>query len=197
MIDGIIKYNFDFTPSAPLDESYFKEIEPIRKRLYLLGLVGEADGIGYGNVSQRVEDNPNSFVITGTQTGHLEDLTAKDYSLVEEYSDKEFYLRSLGAIKPSSEALTHGTIYNLSPHIGAIIHIHSSDIWNYMLDGEYLHTTKVEYGSLAMIEEVARIYQDIDPLSNPKFVMAGHQDGVMFFGRDIEEAMGEVVRVLS
>ncbi len=196
MIDGIIKYNFDFTPSAPLDKSYFKEIEPIRKRLYLLGLVGEADGIGYGNVSQRVKSNPNSFVITGTQTGDLEDLTARDYSLVEEYSDKEFYLRSSGAIKPSSEALTHGTIYNLSPHIGAVIHIHSTDIWNYMLDGEYLQTTKVEYGSLEMIEEVSRIYQDIDPLSNPKFVMAGHQDGVMFFGRDIEEVMGEVMRVL-
>jgi len=42
----------------------------------------------------------------------------------------------------------------------------------------------------------ARIYQDIDPLSNPKFVMAGHQDGVMFFGRDIEEAMGEVMTLV-
>jgi len=196
MIDGIIKYHFDFRESAPLDESLFKDIESLRERLFALRLIGvSSEGIGYGNISQKISDN--SFVITGTQTGHLFKLNANHYSLVEEYSDKEFYLKSTGAIKPSSEALTHGTIYNLSDKIGAVIHIHSKVIWQFMLENDYLSTDRVEYGSIEMIDEVNRIYRDIDPLQNPKFVMAGHEEGVMSFGRDLYEAELNLLEILG
>jgi hypothetical protein len=112
MIDGIIKYNFDFKATDSLKTRDFLEIEMVRERLFALNLIGVTDdGIGFGNISQRVNDD--SFVITGTQTGHLKNLEGKHYSFIEAYDDKEFYLKSSGAIKPSSEALTHGTIYNL------------------------------------------------------------------------------------
>jgi predicted component of viral defense system (DUF524 family) len=195
MIDGIIKYNFDFRHSSPLKESQYIEIEELRGRLYALGLIGVSNGIGYGNISQRV--NKNSFVITGTQTGHLKNLNANHYSLIEEYSDKEFYLKSSGAIKPSSEALTHGTIYNLSSEIGAVIHIHSKSIWDFMLERDYLKTAVVEYGSIDMIDEVNRIFLAIEPLSNPKFVMAGHEEGVMVFAKNLVEAEIVLLEVLS
>ncbi len=197
MIDGIIKYNLEFNISAPLKKSHISDIEAVRKRLFMLGLVGEANGIGYGNVSQKTDRDLDTFIITGTQTGYLEDLGAEHYSKIDEHSDKRFYLKSSGSIKPSSEALTHATIYNLSPNIGAVIHIHSREIWEFMLERDYLRTAKVEYGSLEMIDEVGRVFQDIDPLSNPKFVMSGHQDGVMFFGRDLKEAEAEVLSVVE
>ena len=184
--DGVIKYDCNFKKTAPLRESRFFEIEELRVRLFALGLIGIADGIGFGNISQRA--SKKSFVITGTQTGHLPTLGAEHYALIEEFSDKRFYLKSSGAIEPSSEALTHGTIYKLSSNIGAVIHIHSRVIWKFMLKGDYLKTAVVEYGSTEMIDEVKRIFSNIDSLSNPKFVMAGHQDGVMFFGRDLREA---------
>ena len=187
MIDGIIKYDFHFTQSEPLSVEKFSEIESVRERLYTLNLIGVTkEGIGFGNISRRIDDN--SFVITGTQTGHLAKLSGEHYSLVEEYNDKEFYLKSSGSIKPSSEALTHGTIYNLSSNIGAVIHIHSKEIWNFMLTHDYLKTKDVEYGSIEMIDEVNRIFSNIEPLSNPKFVMAGHEEGVMAFGEDLVEA---------
>ena len=194
MIDGVIKYNLQFTPSKALDISLFRDIEAIRERLFALGLIGVADGIGYGNISQRVDRA--SFVITGTQTGDLKNLDANHYSLIEEYNDKDFYLKSSGAIKPSSEALTHGTIYNLSDEIGAIIHIHSKAIWEFMLKKDYLKTQKVEYGSIEMIDEVNRIYSTLNPLKEPKFVMSGHQDGVMCFGKNLKEAELVLLRVL-
>ena len=191
MIDGIIKYQLDFQPSSELEASSFLDIETLRRRLFALKLIGVQDGIGYGNISQRV--NKDSFVITGTQTGHLENLKAEHYSFIEEYRDKEFYLKSSGMIKPSSEALTHGTIYNLDKKINAVIHIHSKAIWKFMLEGDYLKTKNVEYGSMEMIEEVNRIFlvnntQDNNPLKNPKFVMVGHEDGVMIFGKSLKEA---------
>ena len=187
MIDGVIKYHFDFKASKPLDEQLLLKLESLRERLFSLKLIGVTDeGVGFGNISQRVDKN--SFIITGTQTGHLSTLEAKHYSLIEAYNDKEFYLKSSGAIKPSSEALTHGTIYNLSPKIGGVIHIHSKDIWNFMLKNDYLKTRNVEYGTKEMIDEVNRIFLDIEPLDNPKFVMAGHEDGVMIFGEDLLSA---------
>ena len=196
MIDGVIKYNFDFQASEPLDESLFLDIEAVRERLFALNLIGvTVDGIGFGNISQRV--NSNSFVITGTQTGHLENLDASSYALIEAYDDKEFYLKSSGVIKPSSEALTHGMIYNLSPNIGAIIHIHSKSIWNFMLSNDYLKTKNVEYGSTEMIDEVNRLFSTIEPLSNPKFAMAGHEDGVIVFCKTISEAELILYKIIS
>jgi hypothetical protein len=187
LIDGIIKYNFDFQKSEPLDDKQFSDIEATRERLYALGLIGVYDdGVGYGNISQKVD--ADAFVITGTQTGHLKSLEAEHYALVEAHNDKEFYLKSSGAIKPSSEALTHGTIYNLSDEVGAVIHIHSKVVWEFMLKNDYLKTADVEYGTVAMIDEVNRIFSTIDPLSNPKFVMLGHEEGVMTFGKDLAEA---------
>jgi len=196
MIDGIIKYDFHFTQSEPLSVEKFSEIESVRERLYTLNLIGVTkEGIGFGNISRRIDDN--SFVITGTQTGHLAKLSGEHYSLVEEYNDKEFYLKSSGSIKPSSEALTHGTIYNLSSNIGAVIHIHSKEIWNFMLTHDYLKTKDVEYGSVEMIDEVNRIFSTIKPLSNPKFVMAGHEEGVMAFGEDLVGAEMALMRILE
>ena len=195
MIDGVIKYNFDFQKSLPLNESQFIEIEEVRRRLFALGLIGVSNGIGYGNISQRVDRD--SFVITGTQTGHLPNLSANHYSLIEEYDDKEFYLKSSGFIKPSSEALTHGTIYNLSDKIGAVIHIHSNRLWKFMLDRDYLTTASVEYGSIEMIDEVNIIFSDINPLDNPKFVMLGHEDGVMVFAKNLSKAEEVLLKILA
>ena len=195
MIDGVIKYNFDFQYSEPLDESLFLDIESVRQRIFTLNLIGVTDtGIGFGNISQRVDSD--SFVITGTQTGHLENLDASHYSLIEAYNDKEFYLKSSGIIKPSSEALTHGTIYNLSSEIGAVIHIHSKSVWKFMLNGGYLRTKDVEYGSTQMIDEVNRLFSKIKPLSNPEFAMAGHEDGVMVFGKTLADAELTLYKIL-
>ncbi len=195
MIDGIIKYNFDFQKSKPLEKALWEKIEEVRERLYALKLIGVKDGIGYGNISERLSEN--NFVITGTQTGDLHSLSHKHYSLIEAYNDEKFFLKSSGAIKPSSEALTHGTIYNLSPKIGAVIHIHSKTLWDFMLDADYKKTENVPYGSTEMIEEVKRIYKDTNPLNNPKFVMSGHEEGIISFGKNLKEAEFALLEIIA
>ncbi len=195
MIDGIIKYNFDFQESEPLKKDLWGKIEEVRERLYALKLIGVKDGIGYGNISERL--NENSFVITGTQTGDLHTLASEHYSLIEAYNDEKFFLKSSGAIKPSSEALTHGTIYNLSDEIGAVIHIHSKILWDFMLDADYKRSENVPYGSTEMIEEVKRIYTDANPLNNPKFVMSGHEEGIISFGKNLKEAEFALLEIIA
>ena len=186
MTDGVIKYKFDFKQTKPLKLSQYEAIETLRKRLYSLKLIGIHEGIGYGNISQK--NNDCTFVVTGTQTGHLASLQGEHYTLIEAYDDRDFYLKSSGMIKPSSESLTHGTIYNLHDDIKAVIHIHSKALWNFMLQNSYLKTEDVPYGTQEMIDEVNRIYSTINPLENTLFVMSGHEDGVIIFGSSLNEA---------
>ncbi len=195
MIDGVIKYNFAFSPSEPLQKELWIEIEAVRERLFALGIIGEKDGIGYGNISQRLQEK--RFVITGTQTGYLDKLQAEHYAMIEAYDDIKFYLKSSGAIKPSSEALTHATIYNLNEKIGAVIHIHSRKMWDFMLANKYPRTEDVPYGSIEMIEEVKRIYDRKDPLESPLFVMRGHEEGVIFFGQNLQQAQLALYTVIG
>jgi len=195
MKDGIIKYDFQFTKTSPLDKKLWEETEKIREELFAMKLIGWKDGIGYGNISKR--EGEKSFVITGTQTGDKKSLDANDYTLVEDFEDEKFYLKSSGMIKPSSESLTHATIYNLDKDINAVIHIHSLNLWRFMLEGDYLKTKDVPYGSKEMIKEVKRIYQDIKPLENPKFVMSGHQEGIMVFGKSLRSALITLFEVIG
>ncbi len=186
MTDGVIKYNFTFTQTEPLTPHLWEEIEEVRERLYALRLIGEKDGIGYGNISRRTLHE--NFVITGTQTGNLPHLQAEHYAKIESWDEKAFRIHSSGAAKPSSEALTHATIYNLSPKIQAVIHIHSLSLWEFMMQNDYKKTADVPYGSQAMTREVQRIYTQTDPLKDPKFVMRGHREGIITFGKDLKEA---------
>lgn len=195
MTDGVIKYTFDFTQTKPLELSQYEAIETLREDFYALGLIGVHQGIGYGNISQKNEDG--TFIVTGTQTGHLSSLQGEHYAFIEAYNDRGFYLKSSGMIKPSSESLTHATIYNLNADIKAVIHIHSKALWNFMLKNGYLTTENVPYGTQEMIDEVNRIYSALNPLENALFVMRGHEDGIIAFGTTLKEAQAKIYKLIS
>lgn len=186
MIDGVIKYSIDHEiADTPLFSDY-GELEALRRRLFALGLIGEKDGIGYGNISMRYDDT-DTFFITATQTGKMPALPPEYYSFVHAYDFGTFKVNSKGRHEPSSEALSHAMIYATDKRIKAVIHVHSMALWNFMKNKEYLATT-AEYGTAEMAEEIARLYKEHDPLENNAFVMKGHEEGIITFGRSVEEA---------
>ena len=186
MIDGVIKYAIEHTTEdAPIFSGY-AALEALRSRLFTLGLIGVAEGIGYGNISLR-ENNNRAFFITATQTGELPSLTNDYYTYISDYDFSSFKVISRGRYKPSSEALSHAMIYQIDPQINAVIHIHSKALWNFMKENNTLATT-AEYGTSRMADEIASLYKNRDPFKSSIFVMRGHEDGVMAFGRDITEA---------
>lgn len=197
MIDGVIKYSLEYTQSESIEWKLCDEIEQIRKDLHNLGLIGVYDnGIGYGNISQII-NNDKHFVITGTQTGHLKNLEAKDYSLITSVNLDTFKTIATGYTKPSSEAITHYTLYDIDKNIKAVIHIHSEVLWRFMLQNDYLATSDVEYGSIAMVKDVQAMYAEIDPLSKPLFVMKGHFEGIVTFGNKLEDAKSVLYRLIN
>jgi len=186
VIDGVIKYNIEHQNAAtPLFSDYAK-LEALRKRLFALGLIGEKEGIGYGNLSMRHKGS-KSFFITATQTGNMQSLTREHYTYIGDYEFDTFKVISQGAHKPSSEALSHAMIYAIDERITAAIHIHSLALWKFMKAQDALATT-AEYGTTEMTEEIAGLYDSLDPLTNNAFVMKGHDEGIITFGRSAEEA---------
>ena len=186
MIDGIIKYGIEHQKQDTPLFSCYDQLEVLRTRLFTLGLIGEKDGIGYGNLSMRQEGS-KSFFITATQTGRELTLSREYYAYISDYDFSTFKVISQGTHKPSSEALSHAMIYAIDKRIKTVIHIHSLALWKFMKAKNYLFTT-AEYGTAEMIEEIVGLYDNLDPLVNNTFVMRGHEEGIITFGRSVEEA---------
>ncbi len=186
MIDGVIKYSIEHqTTETPLFSNY-AQLEALRTRLFTLGLIGEKDEIGYGNLSMRHEDS-KSFFITATQTGREQALSREYYTYISDYDFRTFKVISQGRHKPSSEALSHAMIYAIDKRITTVIHIHSLALWKFMKTKNTLFTT-AEYGTTEMVKEIVGLYDNLDPLVNNTFVMRGHEEGIITFGSSVEEA---------
>jgi ribulose-5-phosphate 4-epimerase/fuculose-1-phosphate aldolase len=150
MIDGVIKYHVQHQDVPAPEFKGYTPLEALRTRLFALGLIGETyDGIGYGNLSFREPDS-NQFFITATQTGKQASLAKEQYTFISGYDFEKFSVFSQGESKPSSEALSHAMVYEVHPEIKAVIHVHSSPLWNHMIKHGQL-ATKAEYGTAKMV----------------------------------------------
>lgn len=198
MIDeGVVKYSLKYHQTDEVAVKECRKIENVRARLFSLGLIGAySDGIGFGNISLRYKKK-DSFVITATQTGELPKLSLSDYSFVKKVDFVKFKTYATGPNRPSSEAITHACIYNLDPNIKAIIHIHNEKIWDFMLKNDYLSTNDTPYGTPEMVEDVKNIYKNIDPFFNNAFVMKGHFEGVVTFGKSLKDAEKTLFEIIE
>ncbi len=194
--EGVIKFKLHYTPSAGLplgDEVLSTAVSALngwRTLCRRLDLIGQDpvryDGYGFGNISQRVAD---SFLISGTQTGHVAQLTAEQYALVTACDPAHNQVWATGAVKPSSEAMTHAVLYALDASIRAVIHVHSPDLWHTAVSLNLPQTDPaVPYGTPAMAAEVARLFADTAVGSRGIFSMGGHEDGVVAFGSSLDAA---------
>jgi len=157
----------------------------------LIGL--DANGIGFGNLSVR-DGVSGNFYITGSATGGLPELTPTDCVRVVAYDFEKNWLRYEGAAIPSSESLTHAAIYQSDPTISAVIHYHDSVLWRMRLDRVPTTSKGIAYGTPDMAYEIMRLFTVSDVRSREIFVMAGHEGGIVTFGKNLEDAFDVVMR---
>lgn len=166
-----------------------------RNELWLKCLIGAyPDGIGYGNISVRVPQS-DQFYISGTATGGIPELDKIHYPLVEKCDPMQNSIWCRGLIKASAESMSHSAVYKANPEVDAVIHIHNLKLWEKYLG--ILPTTdkKVEYGTPEMAYEISRIMMLPETLSNKVFVMGGHKEGIISFGKTVEEAALAILRL--
>lgn len=186
MNEGVIKFNCTWIKEAPLNFELIKELNTWRDTLYKLKLLGVTkDGIGYGNISCRYKDN---FIISGSGTGKLKHLTNEHYTTVTNYSIKENALTAVGPVIASSESLTHAMIYKTQPAINAVFHVHHFALWEKLFHKIPTTDIDVAYGTPAMANEIVRLFKETDLASEKIFVMGGHEEGIVSFGKDANEA---------
>lgn len=197
MIDeGYVKYQSFWTKAPTPHAGVTEELEAWRQPLFEAGLIGEYEeqGIGYGNISVRCGE-PGQFLISGTQTGHLPETNKAHYALVTSWSVHNNLVCCVGPVQASSEAMTHAAIYQLDQHIGAVVHVHSKDLWRRFMNRLPTTAPDIPYGTPEMANEFRRLYLDTDFRKTQLAVMAGHEEGIVSIGATLEQAATRVLDI--
>ncbi len=200
--EGVIKFDLRYSYAESATPAPPAALNAWRNRLWQLQLIGQqADrygGLGYGNVSRRIEtaDAPvgyRAFIISGSQTGGLARLEARHYCVVTDWDVLCNRVIARGPVRPSSEALTHGALYDQDDDIRVVFHVHSPTIWRESGRlGLVRSDPAVAYGTPQMADEITRLFRETDLSRAAIFVMGGHADGVIAFGTD-ENTAGTVL----
>lgn len=205
--EGVIKFKMTYTQADALPAAQLAELNAWRKVMVLMGMIGQSPyrytGYGFGNISRRLTpaENPadaNEFLISGTQTGGINDLKPEHYAKILSCNGVENHVVAEGPMKPSSESMTHGMVYQLDPAAQWVFHAHDPYIWTHAKALGVPETgIGVEYGSPEMSAEVGRLFDEGLVQEQKIFSMAGHLDGIVTFGATAEEAGAVLTHYLA
>ncbi len=190
--EGVIQFQLNFQASPAPAPGSLPELNAWRQIFKQLGLLGQDparyDGFGFGNLSRRVPHpagSENAFVISGTQTGGLAELSPEHYVTVLDCDATRNTVVATGPIKPSSESLTHGLLYQADPAIAWVMHLHSPEIFDCQAALDLPVTARhAGCGTPQLAEEVARIHTKLSGTDARLIVMGGHEDGILAYGAD-------------
>ena len=207
--EGVINFRVEHREQT-LSTRYRQQMEVLigwRRVMFELGLIGQRqdryDGAGYGNISLRLRPfqrprGERAFLITGTQTGGRQHLKETDISCVQFYSPVNNKVTSVGLAQPSSESMSHGTLYDLGINIGAVVHVHSSVIWNHRIKlGLPTTPASIEYGTPQMARAIAELWRETSLADSRIFATAGHLDGVFAFGETLDNACCRLLKTYA
>jgi ribulose-5-phosphate 4-epimerase/fuculose-1-phosphate aldolase len=135
-----------------------------------------------GNLSFRIKDRHDSFIITAAALALKDDLTDDSFVTVQSYDPEKGIIFAGGTKEPSSESVLHFSIYSKRKDVNAVFHGHSGRIIYSSDDLELASTKQFEqYGSIELVNSV------LDVLGDELFlVMKKH--GFLALGNSMEEA---------
>ncbi|MFT6909703.1 MAG: L-ribulose-5-phosphate 4-epimerase [Oleiphilaceae bacterium] len=212
--EGVIKYQLQFKEQALAEnllidklsannslDALLIELNLSRNILKEKALIGQDlrryGGDGFGNISVRIHEL--NFLISGSQTGHIETLSLGDIALVDYFNIASNQLSACGLTKPSSESMTHGVCFQAFDEIGAVLHVHSPDIWH-AIDRLALPFTdqSIPYGTPNMAQAVSKLLRANHLVSRPTiFGMKGHVDGIVVVGQNLKSCTSSLLDCLN
>ncbi len=203
--EGVTKFQLQFRPGPPPQRRTIATLNAWRTVLHRLGLVAQDperyEGVDFGNVSIRATGNPPDphrplFWISGTQTGRIAMLDTRHYCGVLDYDLAHNLLIAAGPIPPSSESLTHAALYRAAPSVRCVLHVHSPDLWRHAERlGIPIIDRRIAYGTPGMADAVGRLGATTHLPG--LLAMAGHLDGIVAYGSQINETASTLILYLS
>ncbi len=195
MDEGYIKFNCDWEKTRPLHFSKIEKLNIWRQKLYEVDFLGVyPDGIGFGNVSQRSEQE--KFIISGSKTGSYEALDESHFAEVLDFDIQKNWVKCKGATIASSESMSHAVIYQQYPHVNAVFHVHDLALWEKLLWKIPTTPESAPYGSPEMANEIIQLFKSTNVLETKLFAMAGHHEGLFAFGETLEEAGNVLLKLI-
>lgn len=156
-----------------------------------LNLAPPYPGGSFGNLSFRVRNASNSFVITGTAIGLKNNLSAEKFVFVRSCNKEEGIIYASGKNVPSSESFLHYMIYSHRPDVHTIFHGHSPEILKFCNKLSIPVTESTEsYGTIQLAESVVKAISNTDFL-----VMRDH--GFISIASDMQTAGGRALAMLE
>ena len=200
--EGVVRFRAEHA-TEPLPARQAARLAPLlpwRRVLWAAGLLGQDPrrygGYGYGNVSVRAAGE--GFLISGTQTSGAGDAGPERFAWITGWSVDGNRVASRGPVPPSSEALSHAVLYETSPAVGAVFHVHAPTLYRAAARLGLPATAEAEAGTPAMAREVGRVLRHgAGSGSAGVVVMGGHPDGLLVYGGTAEEAGRTLVRLLA
>jgi ribulose-5-phosphate 4-epimerase/fuculose-1-phosphate aldolase len=193
-VSEYIKFSCERVATGITSFGGLAELNAYRRKLLDLRLIGvDPNGIGFGNLSVR-DGATDRFYITGSATAGIHELTLADCAKVVACDFERNRVRYEGSALPSSESLTHAAVYESDATAGAVIHCHDSKLWAAVLNKAPTTSKTADYGTHEMANEIMQLFKRIDVQSRKIVVMAGHEAGILTFGKDLEEAFGVLMR---
>ena len=206
-----VKFTYQRTRADIGPVNTLAELNACRRRLLELRLIGlDSNRIGFRQ-PERTRGRKQEFlyhrfsdgwspqaVAYGLRSRRLRfqegELSLTDCVRVVDYDFKKNWLRYEGAAIPSSESLRHAAIYESELSTTAVIHCHDSVLWRTLLDRAPTTSKRIPYGMCEMAREIIRLFKETDVRSRKIFVMAGHEGGIVTFGKDLGEAFAVLLR---
>ena len=187
MEEGYIKYQCNWIQEQVIKTDQIHDINKWRSMLMMKGFIGMYDnGIGFGNISMRMHEH--TFMISGSATGGIKELTADHYALVTDFNLSHNQLTCKGMTTASSESLTHAAIYACSNETNAVVHIHHKEKWSSLLHHAATTDPSIAYGTPEMAFAIQNLIKEGKVGPNKIIVMGGHEEGLISFGKTLEEA---------
>ena len=190
-MEGIIKFEAKRISSETVSDDEFALINPWRQQCYDNGYIGVGkDGIAYGNISFR-SGADNEFIISASATGGIAELKISDYSRVINFDIANNSLKCKGPKLASSESLSHAAIYKANSAVKAVLHIHNIELWSKLIHKIPTTPIEAEYGTQAMANAISSIVKNSE-IGNGMIIMAGHKEGIISYGSNIENCISSI-----
>ncbi|MFT5433119.1 MAG: hypothetical protein ACI9OJ_003824, partial [Myxococcota bacterium] len=136
MKEGVTQFTCHFESGSAPTEPEGAELQRWRREMFIRDAVGcnmDRYGACYGNMSVRTgayaaAPGRREFLVSCTQTGGDEAPGTEALARVTHYDHRRNSVRAIGPCAPSSEALTHGAIYDADLTIRAVTHGHDAHL---------------------------------------------------------------------
>lgn len=185
-MQGKIQFNCNWIKGT-VEKEKIIELDKWRNKFYSLGLIGiNKDGVGVGNIS--IRDKGNQFIVSGTGTGKKKNLNEEHYCKVTEFDLKKNCLSCKGKTKASSESLTHAALYESNKGINAVIHVHSPELWKFLLKKVPATKEGIESRTKEIAFEMQRLIKEKRTRQKKIILIEADKEGIICFGKDLNQA---------